>query len=152
MQRIQRYSQGEAGCLLAACLPACRLLAQPVADALLSALPPSPSPSTHPPRVAGSLFKRSVLDMIAEELLSSSKDGGAEAGGCPIRRGGAPIITDPQVRRGGGSVEDTRAACAALLLAAVARGSTARPLMTLHRPLFYAGLRHGVPVRAPVHD
>lgn len=42
------------------------------------------------------MFKRSVLDMIAEELMSS-KDAEQERG-CPIGQGAVPIITDPQVR------------------------------------------------------
>lgn len=56
--------------------------------------------STHPQRYSqGSVFKRSVLDMIAEELMSS-KDAEQERG-CPIGQGAVPIITDPQVRGAG---------------------------------------------------
>lgn len=42
----------------------------------------------------GSVFKRSVLDMIAEELM---RQGPEEERAVPIGRGATPIITDPQV-------------------------------------------------------
>ncbi|KAI7841033.1 hypothetical protein COHA_005261 [Chlorella ohadii] len=42
----------------------------------------------------GSVFKRSVLDMIAEELMSSKE--AEQERGCPIGQGAVPIITDPQ--------------------------------------------------------
>ncbi|PSC73235.1 Pkinase-domain-containing [Micractinium conductrix] len=41
----------------------------------------------------GSVFKRSVLDMIAEELM---RQGPEEERAVPIGRGATPIITDPQ--------------------------------------------------------
>ena len=45
----------------------------------------------------GSAFKRSVLDMIAEELLREGSGGGLVEMAVPIGRNAAPIITDVQV-------------------------------------------------------
>ena len=144
---------------------------------------PNPLP-LHPQRYSqGSLFKRSVLDMIAEELLRQSR--ADEERGCPIGTGGRPVITDPQVGAAGG---DGRSRALAWPAAGPpAAPHTARPRLPRQtrrplgaallptRPLAQAcmerhlpawllvrqpplpappspGLRHGVPVRAPVHD
>ncbi len=57
---------------------------------------PSPLPTCAQRYSQGSVFKRSVLDMIAEELMSSKE--AEQERGCPIGQGAVPIITDPQVR------------------------------------------------------
>ena len=44
----------------------------------------------------GSLLKRTVLEHIAEDMLSARRESSATASSCPITTGSTPVLTGPE--------------------------------------------------------